>query len=356
MHRTARINLTFTGIPSCEALADLTRSVGISTVLRQSLSPLLDLSASSIQILRYVEHALILGAEHAYTLRNIPALEQISQRLLGLPLGSAREIGLFYKAMVLKRTGRLDMSQSIFEDLSTRCSGKYRDRAIQALAAIQISRGDLFEALRFQGELLRCLYLQQRVDPDTLLTAQLNTSAIRSIDGDHVGALQILENLGPLARHLWQQRSLVAYGYHNELALELASVGRIEEAKASLAVALNSPFSYAYPEWWETHAELDTVTTSEALPRVAHSAPPSVASLVAPDRLKHQRRVDSQHHRRVSLRRLPVVRAERKSFVEAPIIRESIEALNLYVGASVLNRSIIHRLGKSIRPRAPPRA
>jgi hypothetical protein len=83
------------------------------------------------------------------------------------------------------------------------------------------------------------------------------TAVIRGIEGDHHGALEDLERLFPLIRVASRERPDVFYDYQNSLAVELANVGRFEEARHASEIALASPFANAYPEWRETRREIE---------------------------------------------------------------------------------------------------
>jgi hypothetical protein len=97
---------------------------------------------------------------------------------------------------------------------------------------------------------------------------------VKSLEGDHEGALRTLETLWPVINAVAKYHPLYFYFYHNELAFELAELGRIEEAKETLSVALASPFAAAYPEWSKTRDELEarrTTATRSIVPVAAIS-------------------------------------------------------------------------------------
>jgi hypothetical protein len=82
-------------------------------------------------------------------------------------------------------------------------------------------------------------------------------AVINSEDGNHRGALALLENLFPFAHATRSSQPHVYYDYMNSLAVELCEVGRLEEAKNVSQIVLASPFAHAYPEWRETREDIE---------------------------------------------------------------------------------------------------
>lgn len=101
-------------------------------------------------------------------------------------------------------------------------------------------------------------------------------AVISSEDGNHLGALALLENLLPLAHSTRLLQPHVYYDYLNSLAVELCEVGRLEEAKNVSQIVVASPLAHAYPECRETHNEIalrgrrasrSTVAVSQTIPQ-----------------------------------------------------------------------------------------
>jgi len=82
-------------------------------------------------------------------------------------------------------------------------------------------------------------------------------AVISSEDGNHRGALAILENLFSLAHAMRLAQPHVYYDYMNSLAVELGEVGRLEEARNVSGIVLASPYASAYPEWRDTREEIE---------------------------------------------------------------------------------------------------
>lgn len=80
---------------------------------------------------------------------------------------------------------------------------RYRARAIQSLGAVFIQSKDFEYAVPFCVEAIRATSHIEGFDLLTVIPAQQVIAIFKSIDGDHRGALTMLENLFPLIRKLW---------------------------------------------------------------------------------------------------------------------------------------------------------
>jgi hypothetical protein len=101
---------------------------------------------------------------------------------------------------------------------------------------------------------------------------------INGIEGNHRDAVGLLENLLPLAHAMRAVQPHVYYDYLNSLAVELCAVGRLEEARNASRIVLASPFAGAYPEWRETHDEIELKGYRSSRATVAfHNATPEAS-------------------------------------------------------------------------------
>ena len=199
-------------------------------------------------------------AEHAYTVRRTDLLGSLSLAMLSLPLGSEFEgVGRYYQALSLQRfgTGELESATGLLEIVATAAPIHYRLRAMQSLGTNLFYKGDLTGALSFSTE-ATCFASRQRCyAPWATVVTQKDMAVIASQDGNHKGALALLENLLPLASEVRYSRPHIYCHYLNSLAVELVEAGRFEEAERACRVVLASPFAGAYPEWHETYRELE---------------------------------------------------------------------------------------------------
>jgi hypothetical protein len=76
---------------------------------------------------------------------------------------------------------------------------------------------------------------------------------VRANEGDHKQAVKEFERTFPLIKSI---KPVSYYQYLNSFAVELAEVGRLEEASNICDVLLASPYVFAYPEWRETAEEI----------------------------------------------------------------------------------------------------
>src|SRR5262249_32741460 len=90
----------------------------------------------------------------------------------------------------------------------------------------------------------------------------------RSFEGDHKRSLADLERLFRVMRSFATSLPSDYCDYLNNLAYELGQVGRIDEARAAINVALRSPNADRFPDWAETARELDTMQRRLFLPLV----------------------------------------------------------------------------------------
>jgi hypothetical protein len=122
-----------------------------------------------------------------------------------------------------------------------------------AVGASYLPTGDLSEAAR---SFLDAADAAREVDFVAHIQALWNLAIVRSVDGDHRGALHDLEGLHPLIRSLSSQYPTQYYDFLNSLAVELSAVGRNQEAIRIIDKLLASPEAARHPTWRETAEEI----------------------------------------------------------------------------------------------------
>lgn len=262
MQIAANINRFLTDCSSEAGFTDSKNAVSHRSSIQHLVVSHLAQTAYSQDVFLKLTHALIRFAEQAFILRDLNALQEASQVLMSLPVDAARQVGLYYHALVIKRTGQISEAQKLFETVANNAPAQYTARAIQGLGSAYYDSGRLDEALRFQLEALRATSDKNLQGLQTGLMARLQISVIASVNGDHKGSLSSLEKLSSLVNLIAKQQPFYFHAYCNELAIELGELGRITEAKAACKVALKYPFASAYPEWAETQNELEAKRTS----------------------------------------------------------------------------------------------
>ena len=184
-------------------------------------------------------------AEFAYSRRDLEALEIIADQLLSLP--DAQRAGLYYLGIVAKRRGDERRAKGLLENLNSPC-------AIQTLGAIE------FDAGRYESALplfIKAAQAARGTDVATLLNALYQVSAIKSIAGNHQESFNDLLSLWPIVRHVAKSHPHLFFNWHNDCAVELLELGRVEQARESLSIALASPFSANYHEYKETRESIE---------------------------------------------------------------------------------------------------
>ncbi len=200
---------------------------------------------------------LVTLVEHNYLRRRLEVVESISQALINLPLPeSFKQVGQYYLTMCIKYQGRLDEAQKQFEALADTIPHRYKSRAIISLAGMASEKGDFKSGLPLYVEASRIAGIEGLYDPAVKVIAQRMIAVIKSIDGDHKGALSDLNNLFPLVRAVSLREPYLFYEHLNSLAVELAETGRLEEARRASETAVRSPYAHAYPQWRETRDEI----------------------------------------------------------------------------------------------------
>jgi hypothetical protein len=187
--------------------------------------------------------------------RRMDVLKDVSATILELPLpDEIKCAGLYYQAVVEKQFGNVGHAWGTFARIASGPSRLFRGRAILELGKTLFDAGQPVAALPLYVEAVRAA---QETDLPTATTAQMMIAVVRSMDGDHGGALSDLDRLWPMVRIASHEHPALPYDYLNSLAVEMAETGRIQEAKHAIAIALRSPFAGRYPNWKTTRDEID---------------------------------------------------------------------------------------------------
>jgi tetratricopeptide (TPR) repeat protein len=299
-------------------------------------------AASSRQALNGLAKRLIQLAEHFFGLRDIDSLREMSLVLQTLPIAEAPIIGQYYHALAIRRNGNIDESLPLLEDVADSAPMTYRARALQTLGAIYHTQGRIDEALRFYPEARRAASPETGCDMLTTLLVDQEIACIKSEMGDHLGALADYQKISPLVQIVSRQNPLYYYFYHNELAVEFAELGRLDEAKAACEIAINSPFAPAYPEWSETRDEIVAKRQS------------ANSSVVAFNRIPE---ADQQEQTEPERQFVPVCVTTshrggfKKDFVQRAVIQIAASRAIVFPG---IIESILKWMCKRIGSRAPP--
>jgi tetratricopeptide (TPR) repeat protein len=200
---------------------------------------------------------LVTLVEHNYLHHRFEVVESVSRALINLPVpGSFKQVGQYYLTMCIKYQGRLDEAQKQFEALADTIPHRYKSRAIISLAGMASEKGDFKSGLPLYVEASRVAGTEGTNDPSVKIIAQRMIAVIKSMEGDHKGALADLNSMFPLVRAVSLREPYLFYEHLNSLAVELAEAGRLEEALRASETAIRSPYAHAYPQWRETRDEI----------------------------------------------------------------------------------------------------
>lgn len=229
-----------------------------------------------------VERVQMLGrqlaeiARQACLTKQMSVVEQASEMMLALPIADQFEsIARYYQALCLWDKGHKDKAGKSLERAVEEVPREYKARALRAVGSAYHLRGQIDEALPFYVAAGKAA---AHYDLLELAKSQQMTAVIRSIHGDHKQALADLENLFPLIRTLGKRYPATYYNFLNALAVELAEVGRLNEARSVCSITLTSPLAVAYPEWSETRDEIEAKRASATPSIIAINRAPQAAS------------------------------------------------------------------------------
>jgi tetratricopeptide (TPR) repeat protein len=255
----------------------------------QEIAKSLNTIFSANEVISKVTTTLVLLADAAQMLREFDKVDGFARLIFGLPVsGQLENVGRYYQALSLSRSAGGDITRAglLFEQVAEVACSQYRAKAMLALGTNSVAVGDRKTATSFYRDVTRILERDRVFDPMTLYTAARMTAVMKSIEGDHRGALVDLEKMFPLVRMASSQQPYAYYDYLNTLAVELTEAGRLEEARNASSIALASPFAHAYPEWRETFDEIahQELRASRSTVAFAHRDPEDGTLVTMPPR------------------------------------------------------------------------
>lgn len=192
-------------------------------------------------------------AEIAYGQRDVESLKQAGWHLIRLSLQQASDAGMYFLAIAARRQGRREEARAMLQQVAASATPRFVARAIQALGTIEHEENRPDEALRLY---VKAASIAGEADSAAFINAQFQFSSIKSLAGDHQHSLDDLEKLWPYVSAVARDYPHIFFAYHNELAYELAQVGKLDAAQQVIQVAINSPLADNYPEWQETAADI----------------------------------------------------------------------------------------------------
>ena len=188
---------------------------------------------------------LVREIETAQAFRQIGRVDELSLILSGLPIREHQLIGQYYQGMCVQHIGgnAKDIFERVVEESRT-----YKTRALMSLAMAEARRGDYDEELKYFKEASKTTN-----NPSLIVEVSRGIGIVRAKEGDHEQSVKEFERIFPLIKYT---TPISYYQYLNSFAVELAEVGRLEEASKICDVLLAFPYVFAYPEWRETAEEI----------------------------------------------------------------------------------------------------
>jgi tetratricopeptide (TPR) repeat protein len=256
MQTAANNNLVLMDSFSSRRFAEFQNQAGYGRLYQQILSGLIK-DTYSTQFFTALANRLIASADQFYHFKRMEEVEQISQLLINLPIGEEyRIISRHYEGLCLFKKGKIAEARTLLEYVAEHGPARYKGKAVLCLSAAAYLRHDFKSFAEYCVEANRLASGNDARDHRTIVESQRNLILVKSLAGDHQGAVADLERLFPFARALSRWHPDLFSNYLNSYAVELGEVGRLEEATSMSETALASPYARVHPEWQETRDEL----------------------------------------------------------------------------------------------------
>lgn len=193
---------------------------------------------------------LIKLAEQAHALRHFHEVKEIALVLSNIPIKRFQTIAHYFLAIAANSKGNGDQGEAkrLFELAVDTAPDDYKVKATLSLGALSFHKRDFDSALYFYKETIKAGKLSA-----ASIQAIKTINVVKALEGSHTQAVKGLETILPLIKYA---PAHVYFDVLNSYAVELGAVGRKEEARNISRVVIESPFSFAYPEWKQTAQDL----------------------------------------------------------------------------------------------------
>lgn len=255
MHTAANNNLVLIDSFSSRRFAEFQKQAGYGRLYQQILSGLIK-DTYSKQFFIDMSRRLATLADQLYALRRLEDVERVSVLLWNLPLDDKyRIIGRHYEALCLYQKGRNVEARAILQLVAEQAPPTYRARALLSTTAT-FSEKDFQLIAQYCLEANRLAVGNGWCDHRTIIESQRQLAVLKSVAGDHHGALAYLEQMLPFVRFASRWHPDLFCTYLNSFAVELGEVGRLEEALRVSNLALALPYARVYRQVQETRDEI----------------------------------------------------------------------------------------------------
>jgi hypothetical protein len=203
--------------------------------------------------IEYAVQSIVRAVEQAYARRDWDEVMRLAASLIDPQLSPAcAGVGSMYAGLAVLKAGSGDIgiASQHFELATNLAPRPTQERVILSRSLID------FYTQKYDGRARACEQVSGSTDPFTAIEARRGLAVIHGIEGDHQRAIVELESLLPLvAKH---KGSRIYSDLLNSYAVELAAVGRVDEARKASSLALTSPYASAYTEWQETLLDIES--------------------------------------------------------------------------------------------------
>ena len=185
---------------------------------------------------------LITRAESACGLNDTQLLEAAG-RELSLMKGEAEAIGIYYLAVAERRRGNVELSRGMLESVLPELPQRFRARALMSLAR---TFGD--------GLIDDAKPIYEQALSESPFDVNVFALASRMLAR---GNLDKMIRIGPMAEAAGISRPDTLLDYWNELALEFAASGHIEQASKTIEFVLRMPAALQKPNYLDTAEQIE---------------------------------------------------------------------------------------------------
>ena len=156
-------------------------------------------------------------------------------------------VGEYYQATYLHKLGQKELAYEKLEH-AKEAPGVYRDKAILTLSGMKQVDQEPDDSYRLRFE------LQKSESLPIIIESNIGIASLLSAEGKHQKALDQLKSIIPLLKKVGM--TPLFYDVLNSYAVELAEIGKLDEASQVITPVLASPYIWSYPNWLETANEI----------------------------------------------------------------------------------------------------
>jgi len=213
---------------------------------KTTINRFLTILSSAKELERARLYQLLKQAEACYCLRDRRGQYEFG-KALSLFSHPFDAVGEYYQATYLHKLGQKELAYEKLEH-AKEAPGGYRDKAILTLSGMKQVDQEPDDSYRLRFE------LQKSESLPIVIESNIGIASLLSAEGRHQKALDQLESIMPLLKEVGM--TPLFYDVLNSYAVELAEIGKLDEASQVITPVLASPYIWSYPNWLETANEI----------------------------------------------------------------------------------------------------